>query len=89
MAVGRYLRWRDVKNDDKSRSEIGFMREYFSICYHNMLKGGPIAMASGVCNGRLRINRPCLTCEWCQQERFQIGKMGMRAPERASEGFPL
>ena len=61
MAVGRYLKWRDAKNDGKSGSEIGFVREYLSTYNHSMLKGGPKAMASGVCEGGLRINGPCVT----------------------------
>ena len=61
MAVGRYLKWRDVENDDESGSEIGFVRKDFSICNHSMLKSGPRAMASGMCESRLRINGPCVT----------------------------
>ena len=60
MAVGRYLKMVRCRNDDKSGSEIGFVREYFSTYHHSMLKGGPRAMASGVGEGGLRINGPCV-----------------------------
>ena len=63
MVVGRFETARMVEMTRKSGSEIGFVREYLSIHHHNTLKGGPRAMPSGVCRGRLCINEPCVTLE--------------------------
>ena len=61
MAVGQDLKCKMLKDDDESGSEIGFVREYLSIYHHSILKGGPRAMPSGVCQCRLYINGPCVT----------------------------
>ena len=70
------------------RSEIGFVREYLSIHQHNTVKGGPRAMPSGVCQGRLCINAPCVSAEWHEQEGFLRRKMSDGC-SRVGEGrFP-
>ena len=55
----------------KSGSEIGSVRDYFSIYHHDILKGGLGAMLSGVYPVRLRINVPCVSLEWFEEVCFQ------------------
>ena len=68
--VGQFETARMVEMTRKSVSEIGFVREYLSIHDHNTLKGGPRAMPSGVCQGRLCIDAMCISAEWHEQEGF-------------------
>ena len=86
--VGRFETARVVEMTRKSGSEIGFVREYLSIHHNNTLKGGPRAMPSGVCQGRLFINAPCVSGEWHKQEFFSEEKCQTDAPESARGGSP-
>ena len=70
MAIGLDLKLQNAESDDKSGSEIGFVGEYLSIYHHKPLRGGPRAMPSGVCQGRLCINAVCVSAEWHEQEGF-------------------
>ena len=71
MAVGLDLKWQNGENDEKSGSEIEFVREYLSMYHHNRLKGGLRAMPSGVYLAKLYIHEPCVALEWRQQVGFQ------------------
>ena len=62
--VGQLETARMVEMTRKSGPEIEFVREYLSIHHHNTLEGGPRAMPSGVCQGRLCINAVCVSAEW-------------------------
>ena len=57
VVVGQLETARMVEMTRKSGSEIGFVGEYLSIYHHKILRGGPRAMPSGVCQGRL-LDRP-------------------------------
>ena len=70
VVVGRLETGRMVEMTRKSGSEIGFVRECLSIHHHNTLEGGPRAMPSEVCQGRLCIYAVCVSAEWHEQESF-------------------
>ena len=61
---------RMVEMTRKLGSEIGFLGKFLSIYHHKTLRGGPRAMPSGVCQGRLCINEVCVSAEWHEQEGF-------------------
>jgi hypothetical protein len=77
-----------VKMTGKSGSEIGFLGEYLSIYYHDILKGGLGAISSGVYQARLCINAPCVSAEWHEQEGF-LRRIMSDGCSRVGEGrFP-